>query len=146
MIDKATIVAQGEDLLLKVSDDNGANYFTLVCLVKQGMEKTRNINKTNTQCGQQIGKGTIDRGIPVEGVIDTSIVDEAGGYASYKKMNEWFENFTPLIVDQRHPVNDGANFANKGPAYLTDLKLDAPVDNLVTWSATLTGFGAWVIA
>lgn len=147
MIDVATTPVQGEELLLKVSDNNGVDWYTLVCVIKQGIEQTRNVNKTNTQCGQLIGKGTIDRKIPVEGavnVIPDDIVNNAG-FASYKKMQEWFENFTSLLVDQRHPDNDGLSFANKGPAYLTDLKLDAPVDNICTFTATLDGWGAWVI-
>lgn len=147
MVEIQTVPVQGEELLLKVSDDNGANWYTLVCLVKQAFEATRNVNKTNTQCGQLIGKGTLDTSVPVEGAINVIPDDlvNGAGFASYKKMQTWMKDFTALLVDQRHPDNDGASFANKINAYLTDLKMDAPVDNICTFSGTLTGFGAWTI-
>lgn len=143
-----TVPVQGEELLLKVSDDNGVNWYTLVCLVKQGFKYSRNVNKTNTQCGQLIGKGTPEMSIPVEGAINViadDIVNNAG-FASYKKLCEWADNFTALLVKQEHPENDGASFKNQMNAYLTNIDMDAPVDNICTFSGTLEGFGAWTRA
>lgn len=147
MLNVATVPAQGEDLLLKVSEDNGENWLTLVCLVKQGFEFTRNVNETNTQCGQLIGKGTPSMNIPVEGAVN--ITEDAtlngAGFASYKKMQTWAKDFTPLIVKHEMPENDNTGFKNQVNAYLVDLKLDAPVDNICTFSATLRGWGTWTI-
>lgn len=143
-IDIAMVPVQGEDILLEVSDDNGENYYTLVCLIKQGWETTRNVNKTQTQCGTAIGKGILDNSIPVEGAVNV-VEDVVGTYASYKKMQSWINDFTPLLVRQLAPTADGASFTNRTGAYLTDLKLDLPVNDIAKFSGTLMGFGTWTI-
>jgi hypothetical protein len=145
-IDIATVPVQGEDVLLEVSE-NGVDWYTLVCMIKQGWEATRNVNKTETQCGQLVGKGTLDITVPIEGAVNVvadDIVDNAG-FASYKKMQSWIKDFTPLQVRQLAPTGDGASFTNRSNAYLTDLKMDLPVDNIALFSGTLTGYGTWDI-
>lgn len=142
MIDIQTTPVQGEDILLEVSDDNGENWYKIVCLTKQGFEFTRNINRTNTQCGQLIGKGTPEMNIPVEGAVNV-VPDEVGGFASYKKMQVWAKDFIALKARQVAPTGDGSSFINQINCYLTDIKLDLPVDNIAVFSGSLTGFGAW---
>ena len=137
----AVTPAQGEDILLEVSVDGGTTWLKVFCLIKQGFDAARNVNKTNTQCGQLIGKGTLDFSIPVEGAVNVAVV---AGYASYKQMQSWIDSFTALMARQKAPTSTGADFYNGINCYLTDLKLDMPVDNIATFSGTLTGYGTWV--
>lgn len=148
MLDIQTVPIQGDDLILEVSDDNGDNWYKIVCLIKQGFEFTRNPPKTNTQCGQLIGKGVPEMSIPIEGalnVVDDVLVDNAG-YASYKKMQGWAKDFPALKARQLYPAGAGGDLTNRINCYLTDLKMDAPVDNIITFTGTLMGFGTWEIA
>lgn len=138
----ATTPLQGEDVLSEISTDNGVTWKAIVCLIKQGVEATRNVNKTNTQCGQLIGKGTLDLNIPVEGAVN---VDAPAGYVSYKDLQGMIKDFTSVMYRSKSPA-DGSKYYNGTNAYLTDLKLDVPVDNIATFSGTLTGWGDWAIA
>lgn len=137
MLSIASNVQQGEGVLAEVSEDSGTTWLKLVCLIKQGFETTRAVNKTPTQCGVQVGLGPLDNSVPLEGAINT---DPAAGYASYSKMQEWIDDGTALMFRQ---VMDN-DLYNGISCYLTDLKLDIPVDDIAKFSGTLTGFGARV--
>lgn len=142
MITVATTAVQGEDVLFEASEDNGVTWLKLVCLIKQDFEATRNVNKTNTQCGPLIGKGTLETGAPVEGAVN---VAAPAGYASYAKLQEWMKEFTPVLVRQQSPTLTGSDLKNQTAAYMTDLKLSMPIDNIATFTAQFTGFGEWTI-
>jgi predicted secreted protein len=150
-IEITTNPLQGEDLLLKVSPDNGETWYTIVCLIKQAIEKTRNVNKTQTQCGQLIGKGVPDVTLPIEGAVNAPVpaVADDEGFASYYLLNKWFHDFTPLMFTQKLPETPANSAAigvfNEGKCYITDLKMDAPVDNIITFSATLMVYGTVAI-
>lgn len=125
-------------VLPEVSEDGGTTWLKLVCLAKQGFETTRTVNKTVTQCGTLVGLGPLDNTVPVEGAVNT---DPDAGYASYFKMQGWIKNGTALMYRQ---VMDN-DLYNGISCYLTDLKLDIPVDDIAKFSGTLTGFGTWDI-
>lgn len=145
MIDIATVPVQGEDVILEISEDDFVNVWTLVCLIKQSFNFDRQTNKTNTQCGRLVGKGTYDLSLPFEGamnVVEDALTNNAG-YASYKKLQEWAKDFTALKVRQVSPTGDGQNFKNQMAGYLTKLNADLPVDNIMTFNGTFEGSGAW---
>lgn len=135
----ATNAQQGDAVLAEVSADGGTTWLKLVCIIKQAFEATRNVNKTMTQCGQLVGKGVLDLSAPIEGAVNT---DAPATYASYAEMQTWCKNFTALMFRQ---VMDNGLY-NGINCYLTDLKLDLPVEDIGKFSGTLTGFGDWTIA
>ena len=138
MLNIASNVQQGELVLAEISADSGTTWLKLVCLIKQGFESTRQVNKTMTQCGQQVGLGSLDNTVPLEGAVNTN---PTSGYASYENMQSWLKNGTALMFRQ---IMDNGLY-NGINAYLTDLKLDLPVDDIAKFTGTLTGFGEWVI-
>lgn len=129
----------GDDILAELSFDNGENFETIVCLIRQGTEVSRNVTEVNTQCGLLLGKGVLNRNHPVEGAVNIST---AAGYLSYAKLQEMINDWIPAIFRQQHGV-EGANLLNQGSVYLTELSLDSPVDNIVTFTGTLRGWGSW---
>lgn len=145
MLDVATVVLQGDDVLLEISDDNEENWYRLVCLTKQGNKFNRPIKTTSTQCGPVVGKSAAPtKSMDFEGVVNVIPDDIVNGigYASSDKMKFWADNGTALIV--RQIKGDGTDYINKSSAYISDYNEDIPVDDVVTFSGTFSLFGTWV--
>lgn len=139
-IGATTTPVQANDVVLEISTDNGSTYKKLVCLIKQGVEKTRSLNETETQCGVIPGLGPAKTTIPFEGAVNVIAVDEASTYVSYSDLLTIFEAGNAFKVRQKHPSADGAIFNFSGSCYLTELKLDQPVGNICTFSGSLSLF------
>lgn len=147
MLDIVTTVVQGEDVLLEISDDNEESWYRLCCLTKQGNKNNRAIKQTPTQCGPVVGKGSsVNRTVDFEGymnVIADDVVDGIG-YASGKKMKEWHNAGTALIV--RQIKGDGTDYINKSDAYIQDYNEDIPVDDAISFNGSFVMFGTWTFS
>lgn len=135
-----TVPVQGKDVVLEISTDNGTTWKTLVCLIKQAFEMTRSLNETETQCGTIPGVGSLKKVIPFEAAVNVNVVGEQATLLSYKDLNAIMESGSAIMARQKHPNADGAIFNNSGKCYLTDLKLDLPINNVCTFSGNLSLF------
>jgi len=124
---------QGKMVLLEISDDDGANWFALQCLISQGLQLSRTVTTKNTQCGTSVGLGSLDGKIPFE--ADLNLTPDAAvagvGTVSLVKLVEWMKAGTLLSVRQQYPA-DGSGFYRNGKYYITDYNETLPVDNVVT--------------
>lgn len=140
MATATTAPLNGVDVFLEISTDNGTTYKKVVCLIKQGIEKTRGTNETETQCGTIVGKGSLKRTIPLEGAVNDVITAEQTTYLSYKELDAIIEAGNAVMVRIKHPAATGDLLDLEGKAYLTELKLDLPVNNIATFSGSLNMF------
>jgi predicted secreted protein len=128
------------DLLVSISTDNGTTYKTLVCLTKSANALTRAVNKTVTQCGVFVSKGgAAEETVTIEGVVNVVVAAENANFLSYKELRAFVKNGTAVQVKQANS-DDGTGVEITGDAYMSELNLDAPVDNIATFTATLNLF------
>lgn len=132
-----TAPIQGSDVLLGISTDNGATFKTVVCLTKQGNELAATVNEVETQCGPLVGIGTVKETITVEGAVN--IVPVAETHISYKELKAIVKARSAIKFEQTYADTPDV-IDSEGKAYITDLKHDAPVGNVVTFTATLKVF------
>lgn len=135
-----TAPVNGIDIFLEISTDNGTTYKKVVCLIKQGIDKSRGNNETETQCGTIVGKGSLKQSIPIEGAVNDVLTAEQVNYLSYTQLDAIITDGTAVMVKIKHPADTGAVVNLSGKAYLTDLKLDIPMNNVATFSGTLSLF------
>ena len=130
---------QGIDVITEVSADNGTTYKKLVCMTKGGWQIQNQANVTKTQCGPFVGVSGAEETVPVEGVVNVIAGDDATDFVSYAELKAWVKAGTALLVRQQ---TGGATpyVTNNGKAYLTDLNLDVPMDNVCTFTATFKIF------
>lgn len=139
-VNATKVPVHGDELLITISTDNGATKKTLVCLTKSANSLTRSINKTVTQCGVIASKGgAADETIEVEGVVNVVVAAENAQFMSYKEMRSLIKDGTAVQVTQANST-DGTGVEIEADAYLSDLKLDVPTENVATFTATLTVF------
>lgn len=133
---------QGVDVILEVSADNGVTYKKVVCMTKGGWQIQNPANITKTQCGTFVGLGGAEETVPVEGVVNIIDSADASEFISYNELKGFAISGTPLLVRQQVPASGGGNpvLSNTGKAYLTDINLDVPMDNVCTFTATLRIF------
>jgi hypothetical protein len=129
---------QGKLVLLELSEDDGATYLALACLLGQGWQGTRQVNTKSTQCGTNVGLGPVDGKIPWSADLETEPAAPVGGIGqcSLTKLMEWFLAGTRLKVRQQYPV-DGSVFFREGFYYITEYNEDDPVDNVITATGNL---------
>ena len=132
-----TAPIQGVDVLFKISTDNGENYKTVVCLTKQGNELAASVNELETQCGTLVGIGSVKETISIEGAVN--IVPVAETHLSYKDLKAIIKARQPVMYQQTYADTPDV-IDSEGKAYITDLKHDAPVGNVVTFTATVKPF------
>lgn len=133
----------GRTFLLKLSPDNWTTTYTLVCLSKQGMKRSRPVTKQDTQCGQAKAYGEVDRTLDFEALneLDPTAVSGSVGQASYKLVSSWFEANTQLRFKRAEPA-DGSDLFQEGACKIASLDDDAEVANNMTFSGTLEIEGA----
>lgn len=129
-----------KNFLLKLSDDNFETTYTVVCLTKQGMTRSRQVNEKDTQCGIMTSRGAAKRVIPFELVVNTTpnAVVTGVGEASYKKLEEWFENDVALQFKRESPVGAGTDLSQTGVCYITRFDDDETVGEYMSASGDLT--------
>lgn len=132
-----TAPVQGKDVLLSISTDNGVTHKTIVCLTKQGNELSATVNETETQCGNIVGIGTVKETIPFEGAVN--VAPAAEQHVSYKELKAIVKAGNAVMYKQSYATTPDV-VDSEGKAYITDLKSDMPVGNVVTFSATLRVF------
>lgn len=142
----ANTPVQGKLILLELSPDDGATWYTLQCLIKQGLNGTRTTNTKATQCGTSIGLGPTDIKVPFE--FDYNSTPDAAvagiGTASCVQMMQWFIDGQLLLFRQMYPA-DGSVFYRSGSTYITDYNEEEPVDNVITASGNLSVTGTLVL-
>lgn len=140
-------VIQGVDILLQISDDNGENWYTLICGESQDNDATRDIKQRTTQCGTVVGKGaSVKRNVNFKGVFNVvdDVLNNGEGFASGQKLRYWHNAGTALLVRQIAGDN-GATYINKSSAYISNYKESAPVDDVLDFNVSFFMFGTWVI-
>ncbi len=128
----------GRTFLLLLSDDNWTTTYTLVCLTKQGLKRSRPVTKQDSQCGQAKAYGEVDRTLDVEALnnLTPDAVATGVGEASYKKVSTWFEANTQLKFRRKQP-SDGSQLYQEGSCKLANLDDSSEVGNNMTFSFTL---------
>jgi hypothetical protein len=141
------ISQQGQEVLLRASDNNGEDWYIFTCMEKQSNSASRGVKQRSTQCGPVVGKdSTIQRKKSFDGTLDNvedALVDGVG-FASSKKIKQWHKDGTALLVQQI--VGDGTEYIDQSPAYISDYKENIPVDDVIDYSVEFTCFGEWVIS
>lgn len=140
-------IFQGQEVLLRISEDNGTTWLYLVCAENQTNDATRDMKERTTQCGTIVGKGaSVKRNIGFKGVYNriTDAVASGEGYASGKNLKTWLKDGTALIVEQ--VVGDGTTYKNKSNAYVSNYKEDIPVDDVIGFDVSFFMWGTWTIA
>lgn len=139
-INATKVPVHGVDLMLTISTDNGVTDKTLVCLTKQSNKISRSVNVIETQCGPIVSKGgSAKETVEVEGAVNLVLTAEQAQYISYKELRSLIKDGTAVKVTQKYP-EDGTGINIEADGYLSDLSLDAPVENTATFSATLSIF------
>lgn len=128
----------GRTFNLLLSDDNWTTTYTLVCLTKQGLKRSRAVTKQDSQCGIAKAYGEVDRMMDVEAInnLTPDAVASGVGEASYKKIATWFENNTALKIKRRSPT-DGSNLYMESNGKIANLDDSAGVAENMTFSFTL---------
>lgn len=128
----------GRTFYLLLSDDNWTTTYTLVCLTKQGLKRSRPVNKQDSQCGQAKSYGEVDRNMDVEAInnLTPDAVSAGVGEASYKKIAAWFEANTVLKVKRKTP-SDGSHLYMESSARIANLDDSEGVADNMTFSFTL---------
>lgn len=130
---------QGVDVVSEISTDNGTTYKKIICVTKKGWQIQNSANVTKTQCGPFVGLGGAEETVPVEGVVNVVTGDDADDYVSYAELKTLAKAGTSIMIRQQ--TSGGTPYiSNTGKAYLTDLNLDIPMDNVCTYSATFKIF------
>lgn len=128
----------GRTFYVYLTDDNWTTTYTLECLTKGGLKRSRPVNKQDTQCGQAKSYGTPDRMMDLEAVTNLTpdAVAAGVGTASYKKIAQWFEAATALKVRRKFPT-DGSQQYLESDCKIASLDDDAEVAANQTFSLTL---------
>lgn len=128
----------GRTFYLLLSDDNWTTTYTLVCLQKQSLSRSRAVNKQDSQCGIAKAYGEVDRTMSVEAVhnLTPDAVASGVGEASYKKIATWFEANTALNVKRKTP-NDGSYLYMESACRISKLDDVAEVAGNQTFSFEL---------
>lgn len=127
----------GRTYYLLISDDNWTTTYTLECITKHGLKRSRSVNKQDTQCGIAKARGSVDRMMDVEAVTNLTpdAVASGVGTASYKKVATWFEADTALKVKRK--VGDGSTDYLESGARIVSLDDSNDVASNQTYSLTL---------
>lgn len=128
----------GRTFMLLLSDDNWTTTYTLVCLTKQGLSRSRSVNKQDTQCGIAKAYGPSDANMPIEAVnnLTPNAVSSGVGEASYKKIASWYEANTSIKVKRKTPT-DGSQLYLEASARISKLDDAADVGGNMTFSFDL---------
>ena len=128
----------GRTFYLLLSDDDWTTTYTLECLTKQGLSRSRAVNKQDTQCGQAKSYGSVDRTMALEAVTNLTPDAVSGGVgtASYKKIATWFEANTALKVKRKTP-SDGSHQYMESACRISKLDDSADVASNQTFSLEL---------
>ena len=144
---------QGKKLYFRISPDSGTTWYVLVCLIRQGFQGETPVTETETQCETLVGLGTSKNKFPVEGAVNTDPAAPVAGVgeASHQKLLDWYTGQDELTVqqflpDSVTPTTPDPAFYKKQKAYLTKYNDDAPVNDIVKFTAEFTGFGVMDIA
>jgi hypothetical protein len=138
---------QGVNVVVKVSTD-GTNYFDMICEINNNVDLSRATNSTRTKCdGGTTAKslGAYEWSFGGSAVADNA---PTGSQISYKSLLAHFIAGTYLYVKVVSPgtgSSAGSDFAHKGRAYLTALKLTNEVDGVSQFDFTFSGDGALTI-
>ncbi len=127
----------GRTFLLKLSADNWTTTYTVVCLTRQGMRRSRAVTKQDSQCGVAKAYGAPDRSMPVEAInnLAPAAVAAGVGEASYKQIATWFESNTELKM--KRSVGDGSTLYQEATCRINDLEDAEDVANNMTFSFVL---------
>lgn len=125
----------GRTFYLLMSDDNWTTTYTLVCLVKQGLKRSRSVTKQESQCEMAKSFGAVDRTFSVEAVnnLTPDAVASNVGEASYKKIASWFEAATPLKIKRKSP-SDGSHLYMESSATIVGMDDSAAVADNMTFN------------
>lgn len=128
----------GRTFYLLLSDDNWTTTYTLVCLQRQGLKRSRAVTKQDSQCGVAKSYGSPDRSMSIEAInnLTPAAVAAGVGEASYKKIASWFEANTELKVRRKTP-SDGSELYMESTCKINDLEDAAAVEGNMTFSCTL---------
>lgn len=132
---------QGKDVLVNLSTD-GTTYKTLICEVKNSIDLKRQTSSTQTKCNSaitQLGLGAYAFNVSFDAVCD----DAPGStQVTYNDLLGWLTAGTLLYVK----VDDtGTVFKHISQGYITDVKLDNQVGEVVKFSGTFSGTGPLTI-
>jgi hypothetical protein len=128
---------QGRTFLLKLSPDAGTTWYTLVCLIKQGLNRERPVTKQDSQCGQAKAYGEVDRNMDVECLnnLTPDAVAAGVGEASYQLVSQWFESNTLLQMERE--VGDGSDLYQSSDCRVSKIADTEEVATNMTFSFTL---------
>jgi hypothetical protein len=117
----------GRTHYLLLSDDNWTTTYTLVCLTKMGVGRSRAVTKQDTQCEMAKAYGASDGSMPVEAVnnLTPNAVAAGVGEASFKKVSAWYEANTQLKMKRKAPT-DGSQLYMESSCKIS--KIDESVD------------------
>lgn len=128
----------GRTHYLLLSDDSWTTTYTLVCLTKQGMSRSRAVTKQDSQCEMAKAYGASDGTMSVEAVnnLTPNAVSAGVGEASFKKVSAWYEANTQLKVKRKAP-SDGSQLYIESSCKISKIDESADVAGNQTFSFEL---------
>jgi hypothetical protein len=136
----------GRTFFLLLSDDAWVTTYTLVCLMKQALDRERSVTKVETQCELAKSFGAIDRSMNLECVTNLTpdAVVAGVGQASHKKISAWFEaSVETLHVKRRMPDPAGTDQYAESACTITKLSDAVDVQGNQSFTMTLELTGAF---
>lgn len=137
-MDNIDDVLAGKDVILSIWDETGANLLAIGG--QQGLSINRSAETIDASSKDSDGWGSSKPGMK-SWSIDTNGVFKKDD-DSHKEMGLAFNNGTKVclkVVDVRNTKN-----LYGGTAYITEYSLEAPHEDMMTWSATFAGVGELV--
>ena len=134
----ATTTLNGTDIPLKISTDAGVTYKTVVCATTSKVSMSRDTKETDTKCGILSAAGSLKWTVNVDGVVNTT---PTGTETSYEDLLSIMSANTATLVKIESPVAAGTDFFISGSVVMSNLDLDLPSGDFVSFSCTLSGSG-----
>lgn len=125
---------------IKLSADNKATFYDLVCMEQYGVPVETTVTQTETFCGIFTGLGAIKFNPSGTAVCE---IDPNSTQVSYDAMLDWqlAKNYLYFKVDYPGSGSVGSGFSIEGNCYVTKTELKFKTNTVVEFDWTLTGDG-----
>lgn len=125
----------GKDYVIAIDPANGTNYYLVVCLTSNSLERTSNEIDAGSKCGPATIPGSQTIKIPFE---FQDVLDANNGEISEEVLHPLWQNKTPISWKFGRLIPDEGDVTYTGTGYITQLNTTSGNDALVTTTASLS--------
>lgn len=124
----------GKDYVLAIDPAAGTNYYLLVCLLSNGLDRTSNEIEAGSKCGPATIPGTQTAKVPFE---FQDVLDASNGEISEEVLHPLWQNKTLITwkFGKLTPVEGDVSYTGQG--YIMQLTTTSPNDGLVSTTGSL---------